>query len=636
MRKKNTKQTKSSQVLERELYNLFEESAAPRKEFVENLETQVVSQAQVTSPQSNFISQLFMKLSKPTVKMAAFAAVVVIGAGAAGYTYMYPKEFARQNEILAKIAQANEGVKRDASNATAMSGEADQKISALYIRLPEDREYNYRKYTNTYEIGAAAAKCTAMVPYQGSVVKDELYEYFSTKEEGFPKYMKSVAYTGGKDIYDFNLTVDTDRWQYRGGSYAVHQKNVQQIMPLASSMEFGAVPENTKSSDSEVSLEELPQIVDSEVTATGIPEQTEAVRQNPSEIVRNYFGEDAKIIGVDTINGKKVYKAQWIFKTNCSDMSSSSDTRVSSSPAESDQQIVVVALADAENFEIVDESYYFGAVSNRNLLYAHGMSQEKRNVTNFSDIKNEFTLPSNVTIRTVDLESYHYHKEQKKAALAYLSDNIGEVAYLTSKATLQSVSSPYVTEIPDYEKHLVDRDFYSVKPYGQILYDQNKDMYKADREIGKIYPVAQLVYEGEGTRFMPWIVLSLMPITFKGSDAVEVAGADRASVKNIGSTTIKVDGQETIAAIYQNIPEEIGRSSGGSSDSSVSDSAKNIVDREQHLKDIYIVFGTKGITAVLQTNVGDKISLDEIGEALKVATIKTSDISKLDKVLAIP
>lgn len=610
-----------------EIHKIFEEFATPRVAFVESLKKQVVSYGHGTSPRSNFISNLFMKLSKPTVRIAAMATLLVVSAGAATYSYWYkPQPFANQEEILAKIAQANEGVKRDAATTNAATGEADQKISALYIRPAEDRNYNYRKYTNTYEIGAAAAKCTQMVPYQSSVTKDELYEYFSDKDEMFPKYTKTTAYAGS-DLYDYNLTVGTDRWQYRGGSYVVHLTNVQQMMTLAQ-----GIPENVKSTEADALPELDAETAKDLLIAT--PTETPTKVTNPEDVIKNYFGEDAKILGKKTVDGREVYEVKWSFSSTCGDLQSNPDRTISSSSVELDETITVVALADAKDFAIVSESYYLGASANRNLLYTHGMVEEKKNIASFADIRDEFTFSLNVPGKTVDAAAYQYDKEYRKAVLDYANKNMSTIAYLAGKFKLQSLSSPYVSIVPDHEKHLIDRAFYSTKPYGQALYDENKDMFKPYQEVGKTYPTVQLTYDTNGPT--TWASLALVQSSLTGKDAVATLGVDAASVKDAGTVAITINGEAVKATVYevmQNNSTEPG--SVGASDSEITTLPADEGKMSEY-RDLYVVFTTPEFTGVLQTNVKRTTTMTDFGKLLVVKTMSTADVTALDKALPVP
>lgn len=650
MVEKSEKQIPESSKLMDELNNIFEESATPRKEFVANLKRQVISQIHNSKPKSNLITILFMKFSQPMLRVGAVVTLLAIGTGVATYAYWFtPKQFANQDDILAKIAQANLGKKKNANEAAPLASATkaqDAKMSALYIRKPEDRNYNYKKITNMYEIGSAAARCAQMIPYQGAVTQDEFTEYFSTKEESYPRYTKNVVYSG-TNIYDFNLNIDNEQWQYRGGEYAVHLKNVQRMISLMMEGVPSGIKEGSPATTTDNNVENQKVPVESTTVVNSFPApeapNSTTVPENPKDMIKNYFGEDAKILDQVSRDGNEYYKIQWSYKSACGDLSTSPNRTTSSSSTEMDQKMVVVAYADVKDMSIDMQSLYLDSVANRNLLYTQDTSEVSKN-TSFAEIKDEFAYTYAKPVKTVDVSAYQYEKEYRTAALDYIKKNMTEVVYLTGKYTLQSLYSSYVTVVPDHERHFIDSAYYSPKAYGVALYNDAKDMFKPYHEAGKSYPKVQLSYAGTGV--LSWVSVSEVSSAFVGRAALATLGIETQNIVEKGKMTVKVSGVDVSANVFEQVqtivPEtgSTGSSGSGSVDGGVANDPamqvpQQVMLREPEYKDIYIVFTNGETTTIVQTSVKSKVTNLEISKALVFEVVKTGDPILLDKALKV-
>lgn len=615
---------------EKEMQKLFEEYATPRAEFVDTLKSRVLSEADTHRPHSNLITSFIMKLSPKVFQLGAVAVVATVGIAASTYQFWYKAPTtAEQDAILAKIAQANLSTKKEGTkDATATMLSADEKISALYIRNPEERTYNYKKTKTTYEIGDALNRCSMMVPYQGAVSAEEYSEYYTTKDEMFPLYTKNVSYSGS-NIYDYLLIADSTQWLYKGGSYAVQLKNVERVMPLAY---MSGVAEKDEAADVAA-----PPVDGTEQTLIALPEKTPVPTEtDPKEIIKNYFGEDAKILGTVTENGKEYYKVQWSYMGGCTTKNEGDESR-SVTSMDFNQKIVVVALADTKDFSIDQETIYLDAVKNSNMLYSRNTVEESSTVSSFDAVKSDFTFNLSSDIRTIDASAYKYDEEYRKAVLEYLPKNVSNVVYLSGKYTLQSLSSSYVTLVPEPQKYMIDRAFYSSLAYGQTQYNDAKDMFKPYLEEGKTYPQVQLSYNGTGA--FSWLSISELSSQFKGVAAITELGIEKSSLSDKGTTTIALNGESVTAELFEMTQSSVADSAPGSSEPGDSGVAVDEVERlkvaEPTYTDVFVVFTYKDVTVVIQSNLSTKTRLADAVKALPFATVSTSDAAKLDAALKV-
>lgn len=612
---------------EKELQKLFEEVATPRAEFVNTLKTRVLSEADTHRPHSNLITLLFMKLSPKMFQIGAVAVVATVGIAASTYQYWYKTPMtAEQDAILAKIAQANVATKKEGSKdttATMLAG--DEKMSALYIRNPEERKYNFKKTKTTYSIGAALNKCSMMVPYSGAISAEEYFEYYTTKEEMFPLYTKNIQYSGS-NIYDYTLIADKDQWLYKGGDYAVHMKNVERITPLAymtGLQENDALPVD----ESSLEGEDKTLIAPPETTPTDI---------DPKQIIKNYFGEDARVLGMVNQDGKEYYKVQWSYMGGCGTKSEGDMSR-SVSSVEFDQKMVVTALADATDYSIDQETLYLDSVKDGNMLYSRHTTEITETVSSFDEIRNEFSFNLTNNVRTIDASTFGYDKEYRKAVLGYLPKNVTDVVYLSSKYTLQSLSSSYVSFIPETQAYLIDRAFYSTQAYGQIQYNDAKGMFDLYLEEGRVYPQVQLSYNGTGN--FSWLSISELKADVKGIAAVESLGIEKKTLSVKGTTSLTINGQSVTAELFEMQQSPVADAvpgSSGAGDTGISlEEAEKIQIVEPAYTDVFIVFTYKNTTVVVQSNLSAKVDLAAAAQSLPFAAVSAMDAIKLDQALKV-
>jgi hypothetical protein len=618
-------------VEEKELQRTFRDAAAPREEFLNALKKEVVSTASTKVSRSNLLSSIMMKLSQTQLKFGAIAAFVFVGVGATVmYSLWAPRTtfVANQSEIFANIAAANSNRTQNkiannspvVGNKTATSSDlaSPEKMSALWYQDPKTRGYDYKKTTTTYNTGKGSQKCTPMIPYAGEITKEESIQYFSKSEDYQPSHTKYVTYNGN-NVFDYNLTVGTSQWQYKGGSYAVQLKNVQRVSPLAA--------ENLKIATPQTDYFAIDGSGSNGVTSDiRIAEPIDTV--TPTDQITSYFGEDAKIVGTETVNGKKFYRIQWTFNGSCSQSVVGKDAVVSNNSSDT---IAVESLADAETFVITEESYYYQKFGSANLIYSRKTVEETAKSLSAASVESIFTFEFPVTVKVIDAASFKYEEQYQKALVAYLAQKgMNPLVISTKGYSLQSASSNNVSIVPEQDKHLVDRDFYANNEYGQSQYDQNKDMFKPYVENGVVYPELLLSYESSTK--VSWATVAQYTGDIDTQKALKSSfGVDTTLLTGKGTVAIMVDGKSVAGQVFEQKDET--RSMPGSSNPSTGDVAPVPEVEVSPFVTRYFVIKSGDKTVIIMTSLDNKVAVADIAKSFAFSTIQSSDSAKLQTAL---
>lgn len=511
------------------LQNLFDKPAKPNKAFVNGLEKSILSEFKKDNPSIKFISIFNMRINQKIVKYSVLSLAVLGLLGGGLYytnkTYIQPKRIVEQQKILNLIAQNNplnySGESEDTAQDTSTNN--SKAAIAFFLASSVDRDYNYIKTINEYEMGEGINKCKCSVPYSGSVTKEEDIQYFENNTDYMSTDSVYIVYYGN-DIYDYNLNVGNESWTYRGGSYAVHTINdVTQLSYLTKD----AVAESL-----EISTED-------------------------DDYYKLMFGEDAEILDTITKDGKKYYKIQWSYESGCQEYTEGDTT----SNLSDDRKTYVVALVDAQSYEIISQDMYIDSVSDKNMLYSLKTTTVKKNITQ-TDADNEFKFNFDIPVKTYDISEYDQSDEYREDLISYLKENKLNVLYLNSTDyELGSVSNPYVVTIPEYESYLIDRSFYSSKPYGEAIYNDYKDMFEPYIDTSIVNPVLQLYYSD--TDFISSVSVSEYDKTYSDTELIKslMGEVDANLTENI---SIAIGNDSITAKVYE-VGIEINSVSSGSS-----------------------------------------------------------------------
>jgi hypothetical protein len=637
---------------------LFRDAAAPRKEFLTTLKTQVVAVG-TSQPRFKFIASLLMKLSSVQMKYGAIAAVFVLGIGAiATYQWIFPSQqlsAAEQLAILNSISGANASKDQDkkllAASASGVQEDAAQtKLSAMWYQDPKTRGYVYKKTTNSYEFGRAAATCPAIIPSAGTITKEEYSLYYSDKNAYVPDTTKNFTYIGANsDVYDYNLTVGTSQWQYKGGSYAVLLKNIERMMPMLATTDLLRSDESNKNNVEQNAPAEVvatPSVTVTNPETTGEPPTVSTVPTEgilPSQTVKptdvppvtitpsidSMFGENAKVVGTTTVDGRKVYRIQQSYQSGCNVVKENSTVSTST-----EDTILVETLADAETFAIVKDSYFRKSYAANNLVYARTTKEETNKELSAADAAKLFAFEYDIQVKEIDTTLYSYESQYRKSLVDYLQQKQVSPLLVVSKGySLQSVSSPSVVIVPEQDKHLIDRAFYSSKPYGQAQYDDSKDMFQPYVTEGAKSADLQLSYENTTTNAaLVWLSITQYKGTVSADDAINWAySVDKSMVSKIaGSYAIMIDGKAIPVTVHeqQNQVEQAAPGSEGALSSGVP-----YLKREEQYITRFIVVTYNDTTSVIMTSVLGNVSNASVLNQLTLTESPYENTAALEKVL---
>ncbi|MBI2356792.1 hypothetical protein HYV12_01950 [Candidatus Dojkabacteria bacterium] len=589
---------------EQTLKNIFEESAAPNRAFVKGLEKRVISEFQNDTPHNNFISQLFMKIPSNPLKFGVLTlgAILFVGvSGGASYyaydTYIRTPAEKKEQNILAQIALRNPSGNSSAYDMAKSASATTESTDMMLAPEAMNRDYNYRKTTTTYNEGPSASKCRIALPYQGGVTKDETYQYFIDEKEWVATYSKYTVYIGD-DIYDYNLNVKDEQWSYKGGQYAVHTTNVEKIANLLESESVDSGATGT--------VNDAPVIKDEEPTTIADP-----------GIAR--FGDDAKIIDTVTRDGREYYKIQWSYNIGCSEITDKDTVSL-----DMDTKSVTVALADAKTYEIVEESIFLTNTDESNRLYTRNTEDTTKTV-DLSEVQSNFKFSFSVPVKTYDVSKYDY----TKAVIDYLKQNNLDVLKVNSTGyELESVSSAYVSVVPDYQKNLIDRAFYSSKPYGEKLYNESKDMFAPYIDDESLNAALQLSYSKEGATDYSWIALSEYSKEYSDSALLKAMYYDSGYAENKGTVNLFIDGKDVSATVYS-LKEETLEQPGSGDDPNVSPETLE----KSSVRDYLVLFTYENRSYVLQTNASTSKPISELGSLIKFSSVSSTDTTTLSVAL---
>jgi len=578
---------------EKLLKKIIEEASSPHKSFIRKLEDEFLSESFRDLQHLNLFTYLKMKITPNFVKylvVSMFSLSLLSFVGIFSYN-MFLKNVADEDtenndSILEKIASHNPSRESPAAEMLSKGGEeSDMKLSSMIAPDIQSRNYNYSRMETEYSNGPSASKCPIMVAHGGLVTKDISAQFYSSKEEWIPSHSKYVFYIGDS-VYDYNLNVKTDRWVYRGGDYGVNILNSEQFYALAEKGSEVAIASN--SSDTSV---------------------------------KERFGEDTKILEKVRKGDSTYYKLQWSYDIGCEESVLEKDV-VSIT---SDKKGIFVALADTETYEIVEESLYLDRYVESNRVYTRSYQRLEKTLE-FSEVSDEFVFDFDVPVKKYDASDFDYSEAYKEGIIEYLGENKFDLLQLvTSNYQLQSSSSQHVNVIPDYEKYLIDRSFYSSDSYGQKSYTDNVNMYVTSVDSEEVKEVVQLSYSDPE---VSWVTLNQFDKVYSDTLLLKSIVYDGPNITSDSEIEVYINGNKVMAKVYS--------LEGNSSSVPGSDSGESPVEKEEYYEsnERYIIFTYRNRSYILQGTFSSENG-NEFEKTLRFNTVSYTDKTALDAALLI-
>lgn len=497
------KQNKITQILAKAKVTPDE---AWQKTTYQNLEKFVTVNAKSsTKKQVNLFTLIFNYFTmqkKYAVTLAASLAVVLL-AGGVGANLLLNKSKSsttisplslsesEKQQIYQNVLQNNslnsiktENSARAVNNTTAealtagkMSGNSD---AAMVIDPYYGQQYSYYYDKSTSYPGAAASQCSFIVVDTKQTVTWENYNYF----DGTNNYYKYLTYNADKSdlTYSFGYNQDNKNitYDYRGGSYAVKlisdYTNLE-VMPVEKS--------TTNQSGSEVGSSSDPGEADLDVTvmpsnavdtpdATISPDQSDVDSNEPNDI-KQYFGDNADIIGTGMYNGKEYFIIQTDYLTDCDTTGGVVGREMlmvdQVMPAAFDDKIVEQLWVDKTSFAIAKSQTYLNTVADQNLIVTHENDSQYSNLE-FQQVADKFKFDYPVEVKEVIVD-YSYDPGKEITALSeYFSNNQLTLLHVTdAKYKVNSIFAPVASRSLDSSyNYMYDRSFYASGDQGEKQY----------------------------------------------------------------------------------------------------------------------------------------------------------------------
>jgi len=600
-----------------EIEQILQNTAKPRKEFVQSLHASLQKEHSSRSSANNLTGNWFMNFFKSVNSKAGIAALSVVAVSAIGvgifFTYQYKMmqssgnndTVAQSADILAKIREANANIDTSAKRSAAptangisslVSSDSANTTMLRYID-PKERGYQFMRTETTYTYGPAKNSCQSLTYWMTSrdVDKMESVEFYEKNDDYMASHSRYAEYSGSK-LYGVYIRKGTEAIEYYGGSYAVNFKNVAQIMPLAKS-----AVESTD--DLALQTQEAPPAVDSVIKPTTVTDNG-TVTSIDLPVVSN----ETQIVGKETVNGKEYYKMRTSYQTSCDINGNGTAT----------QTIVTESLADSQTYLIIRESQYLGSVSDQNLVVQTNTTTEKKTSETLANIQNYFTV-NGVTMKTID-------QTQKEENQGYFDGVIAAIK--KSKASLIMPESGYKAAslytdknefVAERDKHYSDVAFYpsaNDSRYTQYLDTQKQIAEQRNSSRAAVYRLGlETATEGR------YVTVDAYAVQDANTLLTELYGV---SSPTSATKSITVNGKTVSAKVYT--PKIVDMDGGNSSpayDPSAPDATVAPIDQKAEIIDQtkYMVFTYDGMVYIVS---GSSTQIDSFTKLNAYATTSST------------
>jgi hypothetical protein len=465
------------------------DAITPDSVFLQDLEARLISRA-TAEPSPTLFSYILSFMKNPNKYMAVGAAVMLTAAVAvgAGTWSFYSsqnntlKALPNSEAILQEIVAA--GAQKPSTGApTGKLAASDSRIASTMLVAPRRLGYYYDAATYVY--GPKADVCGNSRAYKIPSYTTEYYEFNGAKSE--ETYSKSIITDNQGKLLDYRLTTPTGNYLYKGGSFAVKMINEPKFNILAAESLRSGAAATDKTTES--SSKTLP--------------ADEPAQEPKAPSIKDYFGDNAKVIGEEIIDGALNYVVVWEYENFCSETEK--------------MQMVNKTWMKKDGFRYTKQEMYVSSIKPENLI-AGTTYKYDQGTPAFSEVSSKFDFAyKNVNLRTVDAQEYVTGSAKYNAALSKFLKEKGVTLLkpVDTKYAVQLFTSD-ILGLPTAEAYLKERDFFRNDAIGEQDYKQTKDIYSYQQDLS-IMPLANLAFERGGKNWRNLLVNS-----FKGLDAATI------------------------------------------------------------------------------------------------------------------
>lgn len=317
------------------------------------------------------------------------------------------------------------------------------------LPTPDLDVYNYRISKVTEIPGNASNSCESYMVDQTNT--REYYEYFDAHRS----FYKHVAKDQDGDISHYNLGKygdDINEYtDYIDGSFAA--KSLFQIDPNFSN--------------------------DHRLNPPSYP-VSYGDGQTQDEInVRNYFGSNASITGVEEVEGKTYYEVTVTHFSNCALY-----------PENDYKTVIFVHRVDADNFNILSTKMYVDTIDEANRVFTR-TTDTQRNKATYEEVIEVFTFEHDVNIKAIDYASYEYDPEVEYARTIEHLESTGR-RFLFPDLSGVDMKWFYGKDFPERvenERYYLLREYYPSNEKGEKRYQDMMNDRAEQPEISAGYHI---------------------------------------------------------------------------------------------------------------------------------------------------
>lgn len=462
----------------------------PSDEFLSKLEEEVVRTYDDQNSGNNLLGRLFMNIKQKLLLSGGIILVLFTALVGGGYMLYSQRYGFDEKDILARIAENNQGVTTNAKDSFMRSSSDGATLESMSSSLSMIwREPGFHSSKTTYTPGKAESKCQIYGYGSSYGVSGQSFTVESRSFSSDSQFSSlDVVRTSDGEIVSFYLSNDEGYYEYNGGDYAVFQSRsnddvVWMMEERDGALDTGSDQIEVLEGSDEVSIMPIdlpkPDLDDVPAEQPAVDERPVGdMPTDPGDLISQFFGEGAKVIRKGRFDGRSAYLIEYSSQTNC-DTELRGDVAVSS---RSDSKLMTGNLTtmitrtwvDDEDFTYLESSWYVGSVKDSNLVASEKYEVEKDVNASWDQVKDQFKFLSGIEVRELQTSDTDFVELTNQ----WVKDNDLKIIaptdfneLLTSGLSVNEVYDSHYREVNAYR---YDRKFYLLGKIGDALFTMNQ------------------------------------------------------------------------------------------------------------------------------------------------------------------